>query len=411
MSPPVPSLDEELLDPGYLTDPYPVYARLRDEDPVHRSDEWDCWILTRYEDVARVLREDGKRYSVKGRIHRAVSKLPTPMHEEMAPIVQHFSVGLLHSDPPDHTRLRRLINAAFTPRAVEALRPRVERLVAELLDGLEGRERFDLSAEFAFPLPAIVVADVLGMPREDRFRARHWADEISAFFGANRLSPELARRGQESLLEARAYLGALADERRSDPRDDLISNLVGAQERSEPISDGEILSTAMTFLVGGHETTTALITSAILGLADFPDQDALLRRDPSIMPTAVEEFLRFETPNQRILRIALEDVEIDGRRIEAGQQVMLLLGAADRDAAQFAEPDHLDVTRQPNRHLAFVAGAHACIGAPLARLEAQIAIGALLQRYPRIDVTSPPSWVGQPLLRMLTELPVDVGAR
>jgi cytochrome P450 len=411
MSLPVASLDDDLLDPGFLVDPYPVYTRLRDQDPVHWSEAWGCWVLTRYEDVARVLREDGKRFSVKGRIQRSVSTLPTSMHEELAPIVDHFSVGLLHSDPPDHTRLRRLINDAFTPRNVEAMRPRVELLVVELLDAIEDLDRFDLLAEFAFPLPAMVVADVLGTPRDDREQLRVWADEISEFFGANRLDPQVARQGQQSLLEAREYLWQLASDRRREPKDDLISRMIESQERGDPISDGEILSTCMTFLVGGHETTTALITNAIVGLKRFPEQEALLRDDASAMPTAVEEFLRYESTNQRLMRIALEDVEIGGRSIVAGQQLMLLLGAADRDPAEFHEPDRIDVRRRPNRHVALAMGPHFCIGAPLARLEAQVAIAALLERFPRIDVAIEPDWVGQPMLRLLEALVVDVQRR
>jgi cytochrome P450 len=246
------------------------------------------------------------------------------------------------------------------------------------------------------------------MPREDRFQTRIWAHDISEAFGSNRLSPELARRGKRSLLEARAYLTELVSARRRDPRDDVISRLVQAQARGEPISDDEILNTCTTFLAAGHETTTALLTNAILSLSRFPDQDALLRGDRTLMPSAVEEFLRFESPSQRIMRIVLEDVQICGRDISRGQQVMLLLGAADRDPAEFPDPDRLDVARSPNRHVAFAMGPHFCIGAPLARLEAQVALGALLDRYSKIRVESPPLWRGQHTVRLLRELPVAV---
>jgi cytochrome P450 len=402
------SLQDALLGPGYLQDPYPVYRRLREEDPVHWFEPWGAWILTRHADVLGVLREEGKRFSVVGRIRRAVAALPGPMHGEMAPIVDHFSVGLLHSDPPDHGRLRGLISAAFTPKTIAAMDPRITTLVETLLTDINGRDRFDLLATFAFPLPALVVAQVLGMPPEDRFRARGWADAISTFFGSNRLTPEIARRGQSGLLEARGYLAELAEERRQAPRDDVISRLVAAQDRGEPVSDAEILSTCMTFLVGGHETTTALITSGMLCLSSFPQELERLRADPSLMPTAVEEILRYESPNQRIIRIALEDVDIGGRMIRKGESVMLLLGAANRDPDQFPDPDRFDIGRDPNKHLAFAMGAHFCIGAPLARLEGQIALAALLERFPRLVIESRPEWIGNPTLRLLRELRVQV---
>jgi hypothetical protein len=402
------SLRDALLDPRYLQDPYPVYRRLREEDPVHWFEPWGAWILTRHADVLGVLREEGKRFSVVGRIRRAVAALPEPMHAEMAPIVDHFSVGLLHSDPPDHSRLRGLISAAFTPRTVAGMRPPIEDLVELLLTEIGNQEEFDLVTAFAFPLPAIVVAQVLGMPPEDRFRARAWADAVSTFFGSNRLTPEIARRGQEGLLEARAYLAQLAAERRAEPRDDLISRLVAVQDQGASISDSEILSTCMTFLVGGHETTTALITSGMLTLSHFPEQYERLRADNSLMPAAVEEILRFESPNQRIIRIALEDAEIGGRTIRKGESVMLLLGAANRDPEQFPDPDQFNVGRDPNRHLAFAMGAHFCIGAPLARLEGQIALIALLDRFRDFTVESRPEWVGNPTLRLLREMRMRV---
>jgi cytochrome P450 len=404
------SLHDALLDPGYVHDPYPVYRRLREEDPVHWFEPWGAWILTRYADVLGVLREEGRAFSVVGRIRRAVAVLPEPMHLEMAPIVDHFSVGLLHSDPPDHSRLRGLISAAFTPKSIAAMRFRIQELVASLLAEVDGQDRVDLLAQFAFPLPALVVAQVLGMPPEDRFRARAWADAISTFFGSNRLTPAVARRGQEGLLEARAYLANLAAKRRVDPRDDVISRLVAAQDRGEPISDAEVLSTCMTFLVGGHETTTALITSGMLSLSRFPEERERLHSDGSLMPTTVEEILRYESPNQRIIRIALQDVEIGGRTIRQGQSVMLLLGAANRDPDQFPDPDHFDIGRDPNKHLAFAMGAHFCIGAPLARLEGQIALAALLERYPYFAVRSQPEWVGNPTLRLLRQLEIEAAA-
>jgi cytochrome P450 len=400
------SLHDDLLGPQYLQDPYPIYRRLREEDPVHWFEPWNAWILTRYSDVVSVLREDGKKFSVVGRVKRAVAVLPTAVQEEMAPALDHFSVGLVHSDPPDHSRIRRLISAAFTPRSVAESETWIQELVDQLLDGLAGREHFDLVGEFAFPLPALVVGRVLGMPPEDRFKGKKWADANVAFFGSNRLTTELARHGQSNLLEARAYLGGLAAARREAPGDDVISRLVAAKERGESISDSEILSTVMTFLLGGHETTTALITSGLLSLCRFPNQLERLRTDLSLIPAAAEEILRYESPNQRILRVALEDVELGDKEIKKGQSVMLLLGAANRDPDQFPDPDDLDIGRNPNKQVAFALGIHACIGASLARLEGEIALKSLLERYPRLEIEAEPEWIGNPMLRLLRELPV-----
>jgi cytochrome P450 len=398
------SLHQGLLSPGYLQDPYPMYRQLRETDPVHWFAPWGAWILTRYDDVQGVLRSEGKNFSVVGRIRRAVSALPPEHQQEFSPIVNHFSVGLLHSDPPDHTRLRGLISAAFTPRSIAASREWIVATVDELLDRLRGKQRFDILGDFAFPLPALVVARVLGMPPEDSLAGKRWADAVSHFFGSNRLTLDLARYGQANLLEARTYLSNLADGRRFDPREDVVSRLVAARTRGDPLSQDELLSTAMTFLVGGHETTTALITSALLSLVRFPEQLERLEANPELMPVAIEEFLRFESPNQRIIRIALQDVPVGDRVVRKGESVMCLLGAANRDPEQFPDPDHLDVGRTDNRHLAFALGAHFCIGAPLARLEGQIAMEAILRRFPIYAVDAEPDWIGSPTLRLLRSL-------
>jgi cytochrome P450 len=401
-------LREALLAPEYLQDPYPTYRHLRETDPVHWFEPWGAWIVTRYADVLDVLRGEGKTFSVRGRIRRAVDAMPEASRASFEPIVDHFSTGLLHSDPPDHTRLRGLISAAFTPKSIAEDRAWIQRLVDDLLDELGDASRFDVLAQFAYPLPATVVARVLGLPPEDRFKGKVWADAVSSFFGSNRLTLEVARHGQENLMAARRYLTAVADDKQTAPQPDVLSRLVAAQDRGDPISDGELLSTAVTFLVGGHETTTAMITSGLLRLAEFPEELERLRADEALLETAVDEILRLESPNQRILRIALQDVEVGGREIHAGQQVMLLLGAANRDPEQFSEPDRLDVGRSPNRHLAFAMGAHFCIGAPLARLEGVVALGTFLRRYPRYAIEGRPEWIGSPTLRLLQSLWLDV---
>ncbi len=400
-------LDQQLLSPEFFANPYAVYHLLRSEDPVHWCEPWNCWIVSRYDDVLAGLRQDGRQFSVAGQFGSHLDALPEAVQPRFQPIKQHFSVGLLHSDPPDHTRLRSLINQAFTPRVVKEMRPRIEATVNELLDAVEGAGRMDVIRDFAFPLPAIVTANVVGMPPGDRHQFKQWSDDIAAFSASNRLTVEVAEHAQSSLLAVRAYLLDIAAQRREQPRDDLISRLVSPEAEDGRPSEGELLSTCVTFLVGGHETTTALLASGLLALFRQPDQLRELRDDPMVMASAIEEFLRYESPNQRINRLVKADFEMEGRQIKRGQRVMFLLGSANRDPAQFPDPDRLDIRREPNRHLAFAVGPHFCIGAPLARLEAAIAFEALLRRLPKLrPAQNTPKWLPSYQLRMLKSLQV-----
>jgi len=399
-------LDEQLLSPDYFTDPYPAFRRLREEDPVHWCEPWNCWIVSRYTDVLAGLRQDGRQFSAVGRFGAFLDALPEAERPRFQPIKDHYSVGLLHSDPPDHTRLRGLVSKAFTPQIMDGMRPRIEAVIDELLDAAEAAGQFDLIGDFAFHLPAIVTAVAIGIPPEERHQFKVWSDDVAEYSASSRLTIEVAENALRSLLEARAYLLEIAARRRTDPRDDLISRLVATED--DELSQGELLSTCVTFLVGGHETTTALLASGLLTLFRNPDQLAALRDAPDAIATAVEEFLRYESPNQRIVRLAKEDIEIEGRSIKRGQQVMFLLASANRDSDQFPHPDRLDIHRSPNRHLAFAIGPHACFGMRLARLEAQIAFTALLSRFPNLRLTQPnPKWAPSYQLRMLKSLPVS----
>ena len=411
-------LDQQLFSPDFFANPYPVYQQLRNEDAVHWCDPWNCWIMSRYDHVVAALRRDGRRFSVVSQFGSQLDALPEADRLRFQAIKQHFSVGLLHSDPPDQTRLRGLINKAFTARVVEQMRGRIEAIVDELLEVIEPKGRMDVIADFAFPLPAIVTAHVVGMPPEDRHQFKTWSDDIATFSATNRLTVEVAERAQRSLLATRSYLLDIAAQRCKQPRDDLISRLVcpegDAANRvtlddfgSKRPSEGELLSTCVTFLVGGHETTTALISSGLLALLQHPDQLQRLRDDPTAMESAIEEFLRYDSPNQRINRLVKEDFEIEGRPIQCGQRVMLLLGSANRDPDQFPNPDQIDIRRNPNQHLAFSMGPHFCIGAPLARLEATIAFTALLRRFPKLRLVQESAhWIPSYQLRKLESLPV-----
>ena len=378
----IPTLDHDWLTPAFLADPYPLYHRLRSEAPVYWSERLSTWILTRYSDVVAALREPG-RLSNAGRMAALLDKLPETLRPNLELLYQHYSVGLIFSDPPDHTRLRALVTKAFTPAMVERMRPRIQKVVSELLDAVESRGAMDVIADFAYPLPATVICEMLGLPQSDRPQFRRWSDDIIGLLGAG-ADAERAERGQRSLRDLREYYRHIIGERRNRPGEDLISALIHAHEQGQRLSEAELLSTSVTLLTAGQETTTSLIANGLLALLRNPDQLQLLKRSPSLMASAVEEFLRYDSPVQRQLRLAKEDFELDGHRIRKGEIVSPFLGAANRDPAQFPNPDRLDITRTDNRHTAFGYGIHFCVGAPLARLEAPIAFSTLLSRLPNL---------------------------
>ncbi len=403
------SIDDDLLSERFVVDPYPTYARLRREDPVHWSEAWGAWVVSRHAEVQAVLRMDGQAYSTRGRIAAAVATFTPEERASLRELLDHYGVGLLHSDPPDHTRQRALVNRIFNPRVVERMRPTIREVVDELLDEAAARGRVDLIAAFAFPLPATVVADVLGVPREDQLQVKAWAEELNAFLGSNRATYEVVLQSQASLHAMRDYLTGIAAERLADPRDDVISRLAAAVGQPDGITHDELLSTSVTILVGGHVTTTALISNGLLSLWRHPDELAALVADPERVVGAIEETLRYESPNQRLIRVAREPTELGGASIRAGDPIMLLIGSANRDETQFEAAESFVPTRQPNRHLAFAMGEHFCIGASLARAEGAIALGRLIERFPRVRVDdAPPMWSKSPTLRVMREMPVDL---
>lgn len=379
------SIDQLLVSPAILSDPYPIYHQLRAEDPVHWSDVWGCWVLTRYADVIAVLR-DYRRFTNVGRIASFLDQLPANVRAQISPLYNNFTVGMPNTDPPEHTRVRGLVNSAFTARVVDGMRPRVQEIVDGLLDQAESGGAMEVIGSFAYPLPAIVIAEMLGVPAEDRDRFKAWSDDIVAFHGTGRPHIETIMKSTAALLETKAWLLRLIEARRKQPEDDLISALVAAEERGEMLSETELVATCITLLTAGHETTTGLIGNGLLALLRHPDQLRKLRENPALIGTAVEEFLRFDTSFLRAWRLTAEDVEIGGKRIPKGQTLSLMLGAANRDPAQFDHPDRLDITRDPNLHTSFGWGIHFCAGAPLARREAEIAFTTLLRRFPHMKL-------------------------
>jgi pimeloyl-[acyl-carrier protein] synthase len=389
------------MDPEFVADPYPMYHRLRSEDPVHQS-PMGFWVLTRYEDVVAALRDPRlAKEAIASFVAARLGRTPSPV----------ASLSMLDRDPPDHTRLRSLVNKAFTPRVVETLRPRIQGIVDGLLDRAQSVGHMDLIEEFAYPIPVAVICEMLGVPVEDHERFKAWSADLARSLDALLLPPDsgVAERGLVARQALGSYFRELIAVRRKSPRNDMLSGLIAAEEAGDKLTEEELLATCVLILIAGHETTVNLIGNGTLALLRHPDQRRRLREDPTLIVTAVEELLRFDGPVQRTARIPTEDVTIGGHTIAKGEMVMPFIGAADRDPAQFPEPDRLDIGRTDNRHIAFGWGIHFCLGAPLARVEGQIALTTLVRRFPNLALaTERPNYRQSLTLRGLEALPVTL---
>jgi len=397
-------IHDNLSAPDVIADPYPYFHQLRAEDPVHWNPLWGGWILTRHDDVQASFQD--RRLSAD-RMSPFMAGLKKEEARELQPSYQIFSKWMVFTDPPQHTRLRMLVNKAFTPRRVESLRPRIQAIVDELLDRVIPAGRMELIHDFAYLLPVTVIAELLGVPARDHENIKKWSDEITLFiFGAIGV-PDRRQRAQLAMLELANYLKAVIAERRQQSQDDLISALIAAQEQDDALTDDEIVSTCALVLFGGHETTTNLISSSVHALLKNPEQRQKLAENPSLISTAVEEFLRYDGPSKSMVRLALEDFELRGKQIKKGQRLLLIQSAANHDPERFADPDSLDITRQPNPHVAFGYGIHFCLGAPLARVETAITINTILQRLPKLRLTADAlEWHPTIVSRALKALPV-----
>jgi hypothetical protein len=387
--------------PEFRRDPYPFYRKLQTEHPVYFSPALRGWILSRYSDIVEVLQDS--RFSVDRRQSNLFRRLQ-PFASLRPDFTEAITRALLMVDPPDHTRLRRLVNKAFTPRVVENLRPRVQLIVDDLLDRVAKRKEMDLIRDLAYPLPVIVISEMLGIAAEDHAKFKEWSDALTAL-----VDPMQAEDGmvpaQEAYVQLSAYLRRVFEERRREPRQDLISALVSVEEHGDSLTDAELLSLSALILSAGHETTTNLLGNAVVALLRNPRERRRLQDDPSLIGSAVEEFLRYDSPVQLTDRVATEDCEIVGQTVRKGVLVGLVLASANRDPERFADPDRLDLARQDNHHVAFGHGVHFCLGAALARTEAQIAISTLLRRFPDFDGEKDPrGWKRSIVLRGPTSL-------
>ncbi len=393
-------------DPQFLADPFPLYQRLRDQDPAHWSAELKAWVLTRYDDVKRVCL-DAQMSS--DRLRPFFATLASSEAARMQQLMRILTLWMVFRDPPEHTRLRRLASRVFNVRTIGALRPNVEALTAWLLERIGGRTEFDFIAEFAGPLPALVIMDMLGVPREELTRLKHLSDEMALFIGSARETPGKYQRAETATKEMAELFRGLIAERRRAPRADLLSQLVPLEENGDRLSDDELVATCVLLLFAGHETTTHHIANGLAALLRFPGELEKLRRSPQLAPAAVEELLRYDGPIGAQVRIVQEPQRFHGRELQAGDRVFLMMNAANRDPRAYAEPDRLDLERHGPPHLTFGYGAHICLGFPLARLEGQIALPAVLARWRALEPASGRvDWLDSMVLRGMKAFPVRV---
>jgi hypothetical protein len=371
----------QLLDPEVLANPYPLFRRLRETDPVHWDSFLHAWVVTRYEDVINVM------------LKCSAERTPTPqqleamgMLAELQPIAQVMVKQMLFMDAPDHTRLRALCATAFTPARVAALKQHIQEIADQLLDRVQDAGRMDVIADFANPLPAIVTAELFGVPVEDHQNLKDWSTDFAQMLGNFQHNPDGARIALRATENMVAYFQNAMREQEKHPRPGLVNSLMNAEVDGSRLTEEEIIANLMVTMVGGQETTTNLIGNGLVSLLKNRDQLELLKQDSSLLPSAIEELLRYESPSQHTARLAADDMMLGGKKILKRQAVIAVFAAANRDPERFPDPDKLDLRRTDNRHVAFAWGAHYCFGAPLARMEGQIAFETMLRRLPNIQL-------------------------
>jgi cytochrome P450 len=402
-----PDLVYDPSDPEVMANPFPVYARLREEDPVHWSPSLKSWIVTRYTDVRDLLLSD--HLSVN-RLVKFYSALPPKEAELLHDIIHYLNLWLAFRDPPDHTRLRRIMRHAFTASAIEAMRPNIEEITSLLLDRLEAddRDSIDLIRDFALQLPAFVIMDLLDVPRDMLDEFKEWSDDMAVFIGGARNSGDKYERAARGCQKMSDYFRQLVAERTRNPKPGFLMDLINARDEGDKLSDDELVATCILILFAGHETTTNLIGNATLLLLRHPEQLARLRSDPALIDSAIEEVLRYDGPTNALVRVVAEDHELHGKQLREGERVFVMVNSANRDPRMFDNPDRFDIARQQNRHLTFGQGIHLCMGAKLAREEGRVAIQELFDRFPDIalDPEDGPEWLDAMVPRGTRRLPV-----
>ena len=391
-------------DAGFIADPYPTYRRLRDHHPLWYDQATDHWLVTRHRDIAALLRDRrlGRTYRHVATDEEMGRPAPDPA---LAPFWHLIENGILDMEPPDHTRVRRLVSKAFTPRMVAGMADPIQQLMDALVDDVLGIGTFDLIPAIAEPLPVAVIAELLGIPRADRALLRPWSADICRMYEL-RPTTEDAKLAVRASREFTEYLRTLSRQRRAHPTGDLISEMSLVVDDGVQLSEDELIGTCVLLLNAGHEATVNVTGNGWWALFRRPDQLARLRAEPALLPTAVEELMRWDTPLQLFERWVLEDLEVQGVTLPRGAELGLVFGSGNRDPAVFEEPDDLDLSREPNPHLTFGAGIHFCLGAPLARLELQTSFGTLLRRMPALELLEPPVWKPNYIIRGLGGLQV-----
>ena len=399
------TIDFRPEDPAFLADPFPIFAQMRDEDPCHWSPRLKSWVLTRYEDVKRVCVGD---LMSSDRLRPFFETLPSAAAGRIACLVRYLSLWMVFRDPPDHTRLRRLASKVFTLKAMRAMRPNVEAISAHLLAEIGERDEFDFIPAFAGPLPALVIMDLLGVPRAELSRIKRLSDDIALFIGSSRGAGEKYASAESATQEMADFFRSLITMRRAEPQADVLSELVHLEDGGDRLTDDELVATCILLLFAGHETTTNHIANGLLALMRFPDEQRKLRADPSLAQRAVEELLRYDGPTTAQGRVVQVEHQLHGKTLRQGERVFLMINAANRDPRAYPEPDRVDLERNGVPHLAFGFGLHICLGFPLARLEGEVSLPAVLARFPRIEPAAEPRWLDSLVFRGMSEFPVRV---
>jgi cytochrome P450 len=392
-------------DEATRRNPFPLYEALQERDPVHWSAAARAWIVTRYDDVRQTLMTPQTMSS--DRLRPFYESLKDERRDILSGVMRYLNQWVVFKSPPEHTRIRRLLNAVFTPDMVRSLEPQIRGTVRRLLESVDTTGEVDFVQDVAVPLPAYVILDMLGLPREDFAAIKLWSDQLRLFIGGSRGDDEKYRKAREGADHMSAYFREAIERRRSSPASDVISRMIAARDEDGQLSEDELVATCMLLLFGGHETTTNLLGGSVVALLDHPDQLQRLRENPQMMDSAVEEFLRYDGPSNGIGRVVAVDHELCGTSLKAGERVYAMINAANRDPRRFERPHELDIGRTPNRHLTFGQGLHFCLGAPLARLEGKVCVQELIGRFPALRYSGAEvEWVDAIVMRGPTRLPL-----